>query len=289
MKRGIMRGMPTGLVNSAFRGAMSGLLLALGLWLAPRVFAIDPPTPTLPSARAVLERLLTNATNTQIQSLKQSYVWRRVSVVEELGDSGEVDERKEQVYQVVHIHGKPHSRLVSVNGKPIPASAEKQERERESKLRLENSGSGENRKRPDMRLTPELLARYVFVVRSREIWEGRPVLELTFTPRFPESNGDSISDRVLNRLAGTLWVDEEDGEMARVTVRLANRATLFGGILGSLEKLTLVLESRRVEPGVWLMAASTLDLAGRKVFSSLRLRARETYDEFRREPAPTER
>lgn len=268
-----------------FHVVLGGLWVALGLWIAPRVGAIDTPAPSLPSVRGVLERLLTNATNTQVQTLKQAYAWRRVSVIEELGDSGEVDERKEEVYRVCHIHGKPHSRLVSVNGKPLPASEEKREAERERKLRMEASTSGENRKRPDMRLTPELLARYIFVVRSREVWEGRPVLELTFTPRFPESNGDSMSDRVLNRLAGTLWVDEEDGEMARVAVRLNHRATFLGGVLGSLEKFTLVLESRRVEPGVWLLAASTLELAGRKVFSSLRLRARETYDEFHREPA----
>lgn len=232
--------------------------------------------------------MLANGTNTHIQSVKQSYIWRRVSVIEELGDSGEVAERKEQVYQVVHIHGKPHSRLISVNGKPIPASEEKQERERERKLRLENSSSGENRKRHDMRLSAELLARYIFVVRSRDFFGGRPVLELTFTPRYPESNGDSMSDRVLNRLAGTLWVDEEDAEMVRVAVRLNNRATFLGGILGSLEKFTLVLESQRMEPGVWLLAASSLELTGRKVFSSMRLRARETYDEFRREPADAE-
>lgn len=263
-------------------------MAALVLWLPLRSGAVEVSTAPLPAAREVLARMLANATNVQIQTLKQSYVWRRVSIIEELEDSGKVSERREQVYQVVHIHGKPHSRLIAVNGKPIPAQEEKEERERERKLRREAAGSGEDRKRPDMRLTPELLARYLFVVKSRETWNDRPVLELAFTPRNPEFNGDSVADRILNRLSGTLWVDEEDGEMVRAAVRLSHRATLLGGILGSLDKFTLVLESQRMAPGVWLMSQSSLELTGRKLFSSMRIRARETYDEFRREPAPAD-
>ena len=65
-------------------------------------------------------------------------------------------------------------------------------------------------------MTPELLARYQFAVKQRVVLSNRPTLVVTFKPKDGDLPERSVEDRILNRLTGTLWIDEAEADTARV-------------------------------------------------------------------------
>jgi len=87
----------------------------------------------------------------------------------------------------------------------------------------------------------------------------------------------------LNRLSGTLWVDEEEAEVLRVEVGLTEDLWLgWFGMVGSLKRFDFKLQRQRLPDGVWVNQDTTLELSGRKVFTSLRHRTLEEFYDFRK-------
>jgi len=106
---------------------------------------------------------------------------------------------------------------------------------------------------------------------------------LTFEPRAGELPVQGTQDRLLNRLAGKLWVDEEDADAVKVSVSLVETLSMgWFGILGSLSKCELTLERLRMPDGVWANARQTLELQVRKLASTKRFRMTEMSGGYRR-------
>jgi hypothetical protein len=84
-------------------------------------------------------------------------------------------------------------------------------------------------------------------------------------------------------MAGTIWVDEEESEVARLKVGLTEAISLgWFGMVGSLKQCDFSLENQRVGEGVWLKAKQTILIAGRKVVSAMRYRSTEEEYGFRK-------
>ena len=90
-----------------------------------------------------------------------------------------------------------------------------------------------------------------------------------------------MTDRVLNRLAGTLWVDEADWEITRLKVHLTDELALgWFGMVGSIKQLDFELEEERLPAGDWVVKKQTLTLCGRKVLSAMRHRTIDECSDF---------
>ncbi len=123
-------------------------------------------------------------------------------------------------------------------------------------------------------LNRELTQRYDLELIGREGHEERRSYVIRFKPkpgRLPER---TKVDCVLNRLAGKIWVDKEDGTLAKIQYNLLEPAKFWLGLLGSVTDMRGELIYSRVDAGVWLPRSVDVDLAGRLLFSSLGQRIR---------------
>jgi len=132
-------------------------------------------------------------------------------------------------------------------------------------------------------VTPELLGRYQFAVEKRVILSNRPTLVLTFKPKEGSLPSGTVQDKLLNRMAGRLWIDEEDADTARVEAGLVEQLSLgWFGFLGSLSRCDLSLERQRMPDGVWTNTKQALLIHCRKLTATVRFRATEGCSGFQK-------
>ena len=215
------------------------------------------------------------------------YSYKKVTVTEELDSAGKVKERKEKVYQVSFEKGRTRSKLMAVNGKPAAnADVKKQsETEQTGKQLIGDSKSRHGEQRENF-LTAEIVARFDFKLVAESVLNGRTAYEITFQPKSPQPPVRHMMDRLLNRVAGTLWIDAEEFELARADIKLGSAVNLLGGVIGSLKKLVYTMTRTRLADGIWLRTSSSGDFEGRKLVDAMRIKTRSHSTDFKLVAAP---
>lgn len=238
----------------------SGLVLA-GL-LVSRVGAA-------PTAEEIIQKV--KARSAEAERAKGQFAYQRVSRVDYLDEKGEVKKNAVRVYEVAPVDGQPVSKLVQVNGRPATA------REETNRSSARETGD----KSRNLALGEDLLSRYSYQLLGEEKVSGRATWILEFKPK-ENVKEEGFLDKLVNAMQGTIWVDQQDYEMAKVNVHLGKKVSFFGGIAGAIEKMDLQLIQTRVDSAAWLTEALTLDFTGRKLFSPIRMRCFENCSGFRR-------
>lgn len=239
----------------------------------------------LPGPAIVMSNVVRRSEDTARADEADKYCFEKRSVEEELDASGKATKTTEETYEVIPIHGIPFSRLVKIQGKELTEKQVKEQNRKEEEFRkkLAEQESGQSSTTNKDSLDKDLINRFAFQVERRENLQGRPVLVLSFRPKANRGPEKTVADKVLNRLAGTLWVDEQESEIAQLKVGLTADLSLgWFGMIGSLKQFDLTLERERLPDGVWVDRKQTLVLAGRKVFSTMRHRTVEESSKFRK-------
>jgi hypothetical protein len=178
------------------------------------------------------------------------------------------------------VKGLALRRRTARNGKPLDAKAQAKE-DAEVREKIEKIRDGRvARERPSVRLS-QILERYEFRTLSRELVDGRSVLLLEFQPL--PGKRDLERDNVLRALQGRMLVDEGDAAVLRAELRNSQGIKFALGLGASLRSLSLVLEFRRMEDGVWLPLRVETAFQGRMfLFKSIRRRQVAAFSNFRR-------
>ena len=85
-----------------------------------------------------------------------------------------------------------------------------------------------------------------------ETYRGREALVYDFEPN-PQFKPHTRAESLANKLGGTVWIDVQDVEVARLEARLIDNYRVAGGLLGSVKTGSdLIVEQERVNGEVWL-------------------------------------
>ncbi len=261
-------------------------LLRTFFWLTALAFlggslhAAEKAT-TFPPVETILSNLVARARTVAIQK-DPIFAYKQTTVIEELDSDGAVKERKEKLYDVKLVGGLPRAKLLLVNGKELTGKALKDEEEKDRKRaqRFEEKKKAGKDEEVEVLISRELIARYWYQLQGREEYNGRMSWVISFRPRSDDLPVDKMQDRVLNKLSGLIWVDCEDYEVARADLRLAERVKLFGGFIGALDVFDLEMNRAKSPQGAWYNHHGSLRVEGRKLFSPIRFKARESAAGF---------
>ena len=215
-----------------------------------------------------------------------AWAYDKRMVMECLASDGKVEERDEKLYRVRIIRGVPFSRLVSVSGHDLSAAEIKQENEREAAFQKQISGRDPKKavKQREALITEGMIARFDYQVLRRESVQGRQTIVVRFAPK-PGTDSGSIQNRLLSRLAGTLWVDETTGDVARLKVQMTKELSLgLLGVLGAIKDCRMNIDSKPMADGTWLPEKTTMSLSARMLLASVRFQMQETSSNFTLEP-----
>jgi len=202
-------------------------------------------------------------------------------VTDKLQPNGSLKERVEKVYQVTPVKGEPTPKLIEKNGKPPSPSDLKEE---EARLRKQQEASWK-RKESDpenaLELNAELAGKYDFELTGEDEVRGRPAYVLSFKPKSQNLPVHRKLDYALNRLAGKVWVDTEDFEIAKGDLHVNGSAQIWWGLVASLRQFSLVFEQTRLPNGCWWVKHFDMTVDIRYLFTSLHQKQEVWLSDFK--------
>jgi len=111
----------------------------------------------------------------------------------------------------------------------------------------------------------DLVSRYDFKLIGREITNGCSALVLDFAPKKKKLPENGIRDRLINRVAGRVWVDEREFAVQKCALHLIESVNIVGGIVGEAQKFEYRFDRERTSEGLWYVRDSEWHLEGREV------------------------
>src|SRR5208282_6825367 len=116
----------------------------------------------------------------------------------------------------------------------------------------------------------------------RETFRGEEVIAFDFTGN-PDYKPKKEIDRIIQKLSGVMWVDEQAREIARLEARFDESVKVGGGLLASLQKgSNFVFEQEKINNEVWLPSYAEVHFAGRIVFVKLKQNAINRYTDYKK-------
>jgi hypothetical protein len=216
----------------------------------------------------------------EIDKLLEKYTYNETITTRELESSGQLVERDSEIFELTFYKGNRIRRRIAKNGTPLTPKEEadetkriekrvreieKKEAEKEKKAQKEREAAQENNESGDpergRRISiSDVLRASRLVNPRRERFRGRDVIVFDFEP-LPGYKPQKDYEKFFGKMAGAIWVDANDKQVARVEARLIDAFKIGGGLLASLrEGASFVLEQDRINNEIWLPTRADINL-----------------------------
>jgi len=248
---------------------------AINVTVGERVFDFPIKSQVkLPDLKALFKEI--DEHQQAIDKIKENYTGTRTEEETEYESDGRVKKREEREHTFFYLNGEEVSTLVKKDGKPLSAEEQKKENERTHK-RIEELQKREAKKEAKEEKAKEegkskdsddpgievFLRACQFVNPRRERFRGQDVLVFDFEPN-PEFKPHKLVEKVVQKLAGVVWIDEKALDVARLEAYFISDVKLAGGLLASLQKGTsFVFEQAFINNEVWLPTYEEAHLGAR--------------------------
>jgi hypothetical protein len=217
----------------------------------------------LPDLKALFKEIDDN--QKAIDKLKENYAGSQSEEETEFEGDGKVKKHEISEYTFFYLDGDEVTTLVKKDGKPLSDAEQKKENEKTQKRieehqkraakkeakeeKAKEEGKGDEKDEPGIEI---FLRACQFVNPRRERFRGQDVLVFDFEPN-PEFKAHKLVEKVVQKLAGVVWVDEKAHDVARLEAYFTGDMKIGGGLLANLQKGTsFVFEQSFVNDEVWL-------------------------------------
>jgi hypothetical protein len=236
------------------------------------------------SADDVVQKAVQRAQSADVRDARPAYKYVKHTVTEELDSQGRLKVRREKLYDVRVESGLSRLRLVRLNGQELSGDEQKKQdaQDQAQREKMTDAKAGKKGDERENFLTADLVARYKFQLVRRVQINGRDTYELAFQPAGSNLPVSHVVDRFLNQVAGTVWIDAQEFEIARAEIHLQGEVTLWGGVIGTLTQCSYTLERVRQPDGAWFNGLSHGFFEGRKLLEPMLIRTRSESTDFQR-------
>ncbi len=247
------------------RAALSALIACA----ASNLRADDRDARPLPEPRAFLDEVRKNIRSDD--ALLEQYTFTEKRIEKRLDGSGGVKKIKTETYEVYPSAepGKMYRRLVARDVVPVSASElAAQDRKQQARTELseerratEDDAARARRatqeareRREEQEVVDEVFRMDDIRVEGRENLNGRSTVVLSFAPR-PGYKPVTGAAKVIQKLAGRAWIDEQDRQLVRIEARLLENLGVGPARLARLQKgAQTYFVRRKVNDEIWLPA-----------------------------------
>ena len=217
----------------------------------------------LPDLKALFKEIDDN--QKAIDKLKENYAGSQSEEETEFESDGKIKKHEINEYTFFYLDGNEITTLVKKDGKLLSDADQKKENEKTQK-RIEEHQKREAKKEAKEEKAKEegksddkddpgievFLRACQFVNPRRERFRGQDVLVFDFEPN-PEFKAHKLVEKVAQKLAGVVWVDEKAHDVARLEAYFVGDMKIGGGLLANLQKGTsFVFEQAFINNEVWL-------------------------------------
>jgi hypothetical protein len=209
----------------------------------------------------------------QMDSIRENYTFHEIVRTDSVDGNGAVKESKSEESEVFFMGGHRIIRLVKRDGKELSARDAAKELERVKKEidgyakspPVTQRGRGGSRARIISRILP-----VAKMSNPRRItFRDRPTLVFDFSGD-PKAKSKGMEQDIAKKLAGTIWIDEADKQVAHLELHFYDNFHIAGGVLASVQKgSSMVVDQAPIGDGLWMQTSSEDHLAARVVIKSL--------------------
>jgi hypothetical protein len=201
-----------------------------------------------------------------LDKIRENYTGHQATEETEFDGSGRVTKVEREENTFFYLNGEEISTRVSKDGKPLTEEEQAKENEktkkrieevqkqqaRKDKKEEKQHEDGKDEKSDDEPGIEIFLRACQFVNPRHERYRGQDVLVFDFEGN-PEYKAKKMAEKVVQQLAGVVWIDEKQHEVARLEAYFVKDFRFAGGLLANLQKGTsFIFEQAFVNNEVWL-------------------------------------
>ena len=268
------------LATSALVAALAGFG-GRGVVLPPRASAASEQT-AIPDAATMLREV--EAHQKQLDKMRENYTFRAVQTTRQLDSSGNTKKIETEEHEVFFVNGHRVEKLVRKDGKDLTPDQARKEQDRVNKevVKISQPGYGTTRKkmtsrsRGCCRLLP-------FPGRAACSLNGRDTIAFDFAgDEHAKTHGRD--EEALKKVSGTVWIDEADREVSRMSATLDENYHVGFGLLASVAKgSNVVFDQALIRNEAWLPTAITLHLQARALLiAGIRADVDIRFDQYKK-------
>ena len=228
----------------------------------------------LPDLKALSKELDDN--QKAIDKIKEDYAGTRVEDEAEYDSNGTAKKHTVTESTFFYFDGEEISSVTKRDGKPLSDAEAKKETEKAQKrveeiqkrvakkdAKEEKAQDEETQQKESDVGIEKFLRACQFVNPRRERFRGQDVLVFDFEAN-PDYKPRNLADHVVQKLAGSIWVDEKAHAVVRLEGYFAGDAKIAGGVFASIQKgSSFVFEQEYVNNEVWLPTLEEVQVGGR--------------------------
>lgn len=225
--------------------ARTATLPALFFYALVTAAAQDKPLPNIEAlkARAIV-------THDRAMALREHYLCRAKVTAQEVDKNGAVKKTTIEEHEAFYVKGREISQVVTRDGKPLSEGDAKKEIDKVKK-RIDEANKGKVETYGISQA--DVLRLMAFSNERRITYSGRPTI-LFDVKADPRAKADSIVQKMVQAVEGTVAIDEASGHVVDTNVHGVRDVKIGGGLVANVHKgfLLHVMNAPR-EDGVWMV------------------------------------
>lgn len=251
---------------------------------------LSPDTRPLPDIPTLLLDIQKN--QSALDDLRKDYTCHLSEEEDKTDSDGNVKSRTLKDYDVFYIGDEQVLHLLAKDGKALEGDDKRKEDDRFNKKyddlkkkQAELAADPKKRVRKEEQDEAQLsdfLRAEKFTNPRRVMFRGQEVIAFDFAGN-PGYKAKKEIDRIIQKLTGQMWVDEQAREVARLEAHFAESAKVGGGLVASVHKgSNFVFEQEKINNEVWLPSYAEAHLSARIVFVNLKQNFIDHYSAYKK-------
>jgi hypothetical protein len=255
------------------------MVLSVLLSVAAGEQAAEAP---LPPIRELMQQVQEH--QKQLDKIRENYTYTSEQVVQDIDANQQVKKTESSEYDDFFVNGHVIERKIKSNGQPLNAHDEQKESERVTKLveKAQKTPRDQPLEGPTISVSRLL---DIMDVRNerRELYRGDPTIVFDFVGR-KDAKTHGMAEDASKKLEGTVWINEDDRQVAHMEARFNDNFRMIGGILATVQKgSSFRFEQAKVNGEIWLpTGAEGIVQARLLLFKNLRQHFRERDYDYQR-------
>jgi hypothetical protein len=237
--------------------------------------------PPLPDAATMLREV--EAHQKQLDKLREDYTFRSLRTTREVDSHGNTKKTETEEHEVFFVNGHRVQKLVRKDGKDLTPDQAGKEQDRVNKEVLKVSQPGYKDSDKDEITVSRLLQIVSFSRPRRVLLNGRETIAFDFAgDEHAKTHGRD--EDALKKVSGTIWIDEADREVSRMSATLDENYHVGFGILASIAKgSNVVFDQALIRNEAWLPTEIALHLQARAfLVAGIRAEIDVRFDQYRK-------
>ena len=188
----------------------------------------------------------------KLDQTRENYTYREIVVIRELDKNGKIKKTESEENEVFFVNSHEMDRKVKKDGKDLSADEQKKEQERVLKEvdKAQKTPPGKSLDKREVSVS-QLLAIMKVSNPRREMLDGRSTLAFDFVGD-PHAQTHGMAEDASKKLAGTIWVDEQDREVRRLIARFDDNFHLGFGLFSVGKGSNFTFDQKLVNNELWL-------------------------------------